>query len=117
MFLSYIVAIEDFTSSIIELVFPADSAAGTMVNFSFDIVDDEILEDTETIPLRAVITDGDGTFTDGSSAESRIDILDNDGKNPCDQQPHHLALAFKVSVLFCSGASDLCTQRGLSAGE
>ena len=51
------------------------------MNCEITVIDDSIVENTESIPVLGNIQ-GQGQFTDGTSqATSQVDIIDNDGKS------------------------------------
>ena len=71
----------DFTSNSATLTFPAGSGPLTSQTFIVQVMDDDFVEGTETIPLQATVVGGVavGTFTaDRDTAD--IEIIDDDGK-------------------------------------
>ena len=70
----------DFTSNSATLTFPAGSGPLTSQSFIVQVMDDDFVEGTETIPLQATVVGGMavGTFTAGRNTAD-IEIIDDDG--------------------------------------
>lgn len=63
------------------LTFPANSGPFTTMNLEVPVANDNIVENTETINVQAVIVSGIATFINGGTSDtSVINILDDDGE-------------------------------------
>lgn len=74
----------DYNTTSDTLTFAAGSGPGTTLTFNVPIIDDNLVEMMEEVPLTASVNGGSsvGTFTAGGNTAT-IEINDNDGKYDC----------------------------------
>jgi hypothetical protein len=74
----------DFLPNFTTLVFPLGSRPGTTLSLDVAIINDTLVENTETINIQAMIQGNTGSFVGGGvTANAVMNIIDDDGEFRC----------------------------------